>query len=83
MLDAFTRADLQASACFRPRPVVTGTPRKWYADLYGLARQRLAGAGVSGVYGGAGCTFSEPARFFSHRRDRRTGRLAALIWLDA
>jgi polyphenol oxidase len=83
VLDAFVRADPQASACFRPRPIVTRTPRKWYADLYGLARQRLAGAGVPAVYGGVGCTFSEPARFFSHRRDRRTGRQAALIWLDA
>jgi YfiH family protein len=83
VLDAFTRAHPRASECFRARPVPAGTPSKWLADLYGLARQRLAGIGVRAVYGGAGCTFSEPTRFFSHRRDRRTGRQAALIWLDA
>jgi YfiH family protein len=83
VLDAFTRADPRARECFRAIPVPAGTPRKWLADLYGLARQRLTGAGVGAVYGGGGCTFSEPTRFFSHRRDRRTGRQAALIWLDA
>ncbi len=42
---------------------------------------RLARAGVSAVYGGGFCTFGDPARFFSHRRDRVTGRQAAFIWL--
>jgi len=83
VLDAFTQTNPQARTCFRDKPIASGTPRKWLADLYGLARQRLAGAGVHAVYGGAHCTFSEPERFFSHRRDRRTGRQAALIWLDA
>lgn len=83
VLHAFTGLDPRAAHCFRDRPVVAGTPRKWLADLYGLARQRLARAGVAAVYGGSACTFSEPARFFSHRRDRRTGRQAALVWLDA
>jgi YfiH family protein len=83
VLRAFTGLDPRAAHCFRDRPVVAGTPRKWLADLYGLARQRLARAGVAAVYGGSACTFSEPARFFSHRRDRRTGRQAALVWLDA
>jgi hypothetical protein len=79
--DAFTRAGPRAAECFRAKPAPAGTPEKWLADLYGLARQRLADAGLRTVYGGTGCTFSEPQRFFSHRRDRRTGRQAALIWL--
>jgi YfiH family protein len=89
VLDAFTRAHPRAGECFRAKPVPPGapqnpgTPQKWLADLYGLARQRLVGAGVRAVYGGTGCTFSEPGRFFSHRRDRHTGRQAALIWLAA
>jgi YfiH family protein len=81
--DAFTRARPRAAECFRAKPVTAGTPQKWLADLYGLARQRLAAAGLRAVYGGTGCTFDEPQRFFSHRRDRRTGRQAALIWLAA
>ena len=83
VLDAFTQ---RPSAGPRMLPGQADCRRhaaKWLADLYGLARQRLAGAGVREVFGGAHCTFSEPDRFFSHRRDRRTGRQAALIWLDA
>jgi polyphenol oxidase len=66
-------------ACFAP-----GRPGRWQFDLAGLARQRLEALGVAGVYGGEWCTFSDPARFFSHRRDGAagaTGRMATLIWL--
>jgi len=45
-----------------------------------LARQRLNNAGVKAIYGGTLCTYSDPARFFSHRRDKVSGRMAALIW---
>jgi copper oxidase (laccase) domain-containing protein len=51
-------------------------------DLYALARLRLAAAGVTRVHGGELCTISEPARFFSHRRDARTGRMATLAWMQ-
>ena len=75
---AFMAVDSQAEAAFRP----AATPAKWLADLYLLARQRLAVLGVSGIYGGDRCTFSEPDCFFSYRRDGATGRMASLIWLD-
>lgn len=55
---------------------------KWLADLPGLARQRLAGLGVSLVAGGRWCTVSDASRFFSFRRDGVTGRQAACIWLE-
>ena len=57
-------------------------PGKWLCDLYMLARQRLANAGVTKVHGGTFCTFTEVDRFYSYRRDRQTGRMATLIWLD-
>lgn len=66
----------RAADAFRPAP-----GSKWLADLYRLARLRLAAAGVTAVFGGGLCTFSEPARFFSYRRDGVTGRMASLIWL--
>ena len=55
---------------------------KWLADLPGLARDRLAGAGVRRITGGAWCTVSERSRFFSYRRDGVTGRMAAAVWID-
>jgi YfiH family protein len=54
---------------------------RWLLDLYAAARLQLAAAGVGAVYGGGLCTFSDPARFFSHRRDGVCGRMASLIWL--
>jgi YfiH family protein len=54
---------------------------RFMADLGALARRRLARLGIERTYGGGECTYSEPGRYFSHRRDGRTGRQASLIWL--
>lgn len=56
-------------------------PGHWLLDLYAVARERLAKAGVARVYGGGYCTYTESERFFSYRRERATARMAALIWL--
>lgn len=72
---AFVTGDTDAGACFQPRK-----GGKWLADLPGLARRRLLAAGLTRIHGGGLCTFSDAGRFFSHRRDRVTGRMAALIW---
>ena len=56
---------------------------RWQCDLAALARARLAAAGVSSVYADAACTYAEPKRFYSYRRDGTTGRMAALIWRQA
>jgi hypothetical protein len=50
------------------------------ADLYGLARARLQHSGVEAVYGGGLCTYSDPERFFSYRRDGKTGRLLSFVY---
>lgn len=73
---AFADKDPGAAASFAP-----GREGKYFADLYALARARLAAAGVSAVFGGGLCTASDE-RFFSFRRDRTTGRMASLIWLE-
>jgi YfiH family protein len=54
---------------------------RFMADLFALARRRLKSVGVERVYGGGECTYSQPDKYFSHRRDRCTGRQATLIWL--
>ncbi|MEO7494276.1 MAG: peptidoglycan editing factor PgeF [Massilia sp.] len=65
-------------AAFAPREGVAG---KYMADMPALARCLLARDGVVRVHGGRLCTVSEPARFYSYRRDGVTGRQASLIWL--
>ncbi|MGA0025060.1 MAG: peptidoglycan editing factor PgeF [Burkholderiales bacterium] len=55
-------------------------PGKWLCDLPALARVALRRAGLTRIYGGNDCTVSDPQRFFSYRRDKLTGRMAALIW---
>lgn len=57
--------------------------QKYYADIYGLARDRLRRAGVQQISGGGLCTVTDAARFFSFRRDRVCGRMASLVWLSA
>jgi len=74
--DTFVGDDPGAADCFVPH----GTT-KWHADLYGLARRRLAAAGVGVVRGGGLCTMSDAARFHSYRRDRTSARMATLVWL--
>ena len=83
VLEAFTQVDPGAADCFQTKSQTQPQEHKWFADLYSLARRRLARAGVTAVFGGDLCTFRDPERFFSHRRDKRTGRQAALIWLSA
>lgn len=78
---AFVSQMPQSAAHFIPQ-----NAGKWLADLPGLARQRLAAAGVDQVFGNDGsaawCTVGNASRFFSHRRDGVSGRMAACIWLS-
>ena len=77
--DAFVSADPGAAAAFVP-----SRPGHWRVDLYALARSRLQAAGVAAgaIHGGGLCTIGDPARFFSHRRDGRSGRIATLAWIE-
>lgn len=79
VFEAFVSRDPAAASAF------TATrPGHWQVDLYALAQRRLTAAGVpaANIHGGGLCTISEPDRFFSHRRDQRTGRMASLIWIE-
>jgi len=74
---AFLKDNPQDAAAF-----TVHAPGKWLADLFLLAHRRLQRAGVRHLFGTGTCTYSDPARFFSYRRDRTTGRMAALIWRE-
>lgn len=74
--DAFTAVHPEAARAF----VDGERPGKLMADIYALARIRLAARGVTAVYGGGLCTVSDE-RFFSYRRTPQGGRFASLVWL--
>jgi YfiH family protein len=75
--DAMLGAMPDATAAFR-----TNARGRFQADLVLIARQQLQSLGISRIYGGTACTFSDANRYFSHRRDGQTGRQATLIWLE-
>lgn len=54
---------------------------KYLADLCALARAELISCGVGAIYGGDYCTYTDAARFYSYRREAKTGRMASLVWL--
>lgn len=74
--EAFVAQHVDAAEAFTP----SRSAGRFMADLYQLARIRLAAVGVDAVYGGGLCTFSD-ARFYSYRRAARTGRFASLVWI--
>jgi YfiH family protein len=73
---AFVGRDPGAASAF-----VANSRGRWQCNLEALVRRRLASLGIRSVSGGGWCTYADAARFFSYRRDRRCGRMAALIWL--
>ena len=77
--DLAARVDARLVSAFRPMHAKTGY---WLLDIYESARILLACLGVNFVSGGDCCTVSAPDRFYSYRRDGRTGRMASLIWID-
>lgn len=76
--DAFVAQDWAAGRAF-----TSTRAHHWRVDLYALARLRLGAAGLAParIHGGGLCTIAEPQRFYSHRRDGRTGRMASLVWI--
>lgn len=76
--EAFLRHDPAAAAAF-----VDTRPGHWRVDLYALAWQRLVAAGLAPeqIHGGGLCTIADAQRFYSYRRDRRSGRMATLAWI--
>ena len=75
-------APAASAASAAPLRFVPHGPGKWLADLAGLAQDRLRAAGVRSIHGGRWCTVTDASRFFSFRRDRVTGRMAALVWIE-
>jgi len=75
----FEAYDSNASHAFQ---LINITQQKYLADLYLLARQRLSKLGLTHIYGGDYCTYSQSELFYSYRRQPQTGRMASLIWFE-
>ncbi|HIO93043.1 MAG TPA: peptidoglycan editing factor PgeF [Leucothrix mucor] len=76
--EAFIAKQATASQAFIP----SKNEGKWLANIYQLARLRLEAMGVTKIYGGGECSFKDKARFYSYRREAKTGRMASVIWMD-
>ena len=76
VVKAFTDIGTELDTAFE-----AGRKGHWQADLYSLARGLLNRCGVSEIYGGGRCTFSEQELFYSYRREQKTGRMATLIYI--
>jgi YfiH family protein len=81
VLQAFGESPPHADARRFVASAASGGAPRWLANLPQLARERLRHAGVNRIAGGEHCTVTDRARFFSYRRDGRTGRLAAAVWI--
>ena len=77
VVEAFAAHDPRSRQSFAP----AATVGKWLGNLPALAGQRLADAGVGTIAQSGLCTVRDSLRFYSYRRDGRTGRFASLIWL--
>ena len=77
VVQAFIAKDSQNTLAFRQID-----QSHWLCDLYRLARIELDRLGVSAIFGGNECTYTDSSRFYSYRRDGETGRMASLIWLE-
>jgi YfiH family protein len=77
VLEQFTQRDARHAHAFQ-----RNERGRWQADLYELARGELANIGVEPVYGGGFGTHADAGRFYSYRREKQTGRMATLVWLE-
>ncbi len=78
LITIFEKSIGSVNHCFRS----TGQTGKYFANLYELAKLSLRQQGIDKVHGGDYCTYSDPSRFYSYRRDKKTGRMATLIWRE-
>lgn len=74
---SFVQGDSEAARAFVP-----AAPGHWLFNMYEMARLRLNRTGVTQIFGGGLCTYTDQKRFYSYRRENRTGRMASLIWIE-
>jgi len=78
VLQAFLDYDSKAATAFVPGK----QQGKWWANMATLTRLRMAKLGIDQVFDSGLCTYQDPQRFYSYRRDGVTGRQATFIWIN-
>jgi YfiH family protein len=76
--EAFCASHPEYTTAFKPHPA----SGKWLADLALIAEMKLKSLGVNSVTQSGLCTFKDPTRFYSYRRDGQTGRMASFVWIN-
>lgn len=79
VFQAFVNKNRATETAFQP---LKSKPKRWYANLYQLAQQHLHQLGITAIYGSNYCTYSDKSHFFSYRRNKITGRMLSLIWIN-
>ncbi len=77
VFQSFMNKDQAAEIAFKPI-----ASNLWQANLYKLAQQQLHKLGITSIFGGNYCTFTDSHHFFSYRREQITGRMLSLIWIN-
>ncbi|SCC24350.1 conserved hypothetical protein [Gilliamella intestini] len=77
--EQFENIDRNAKTAFK---LINPIEQKYLADLYLIAKQRLQAMGITKIFGGDFCTYTEQDTFFSYRRENKTGRMASMIWFE-
>ncbi len=54
---------------------------KYQADLYGIAQYILKKQGVRTVFGGDACSYLDADKYYSYRRNSKTGRMATFVFM--
>ena len=55
---------------------------QWHFDLRALAVMQMQNLGLQKIYHDERCVHDHSQDFFSYRRDKTCGRMAAMIWID-
>lgn len=75
VVDAFTSVNSSHTDDF-----ITQENKKYLANIFSIAKRQLYSLGITEIYSEYECTYLQPKKYFSYRRDAQTGRLATLIW---
>jgi YfiH family protein len=81
---AFCQMSVKFDVAFEPMAVVNdgGTEVKFLANLQLIAELQLLALGITNITRITDCTYKHSSRYYSYRRDGKTGRMASVIFIQ-